>query len=156
MNERIDFRPLESLADEWDEAKANSLFRDYLKKLEKYLDIVPIDKHVSISMAKGEDSKDISAMNVFEAWVDRNYSDKSLKLTIFEECGNLLPFVLLREFLEDFKGYNFEYAIEKNGKIKYNLPEGLSTIEDLMKEYLDKLVAFFIDYIKHVLTLNFS
>ena len=58
------------------------------------------------------------------------------------------------QLLEDFKDYNFEYTIEKNGKIKYNLPEGLSTIEDLMKEYLDRLVAFFIDYIKHILTLS--
>jgi len=58
------------------------------------------------------------------------------------------------QFLEVFKDYNLEYTIEKNGKIKYNLPEGLSTIEDLMKEYLDKLVAFFIDFIKHILTLS--
>ena len=52
MNDRIDFRPLESLADEWSEAKANDLFRDYLKKLEKYLEIAPVEKHISISMAK--------------------------------------------------------------------------------------------------------
>lgn len=59
-----------------------------------------------------------------------------------------------QQFLEDFKDYDFKYSIKKNGKIRYNLPEGLSTIEDLMKEYLDKLVTFFIDYIKHLLTLG--
>jgi len=52
-----------------------------------------------------------------------------------------------QQFLEDFKDYDFEYTIEENGKITYNLPEGLSTIEDLMKEYLDKLIAFFIDFV---------
>ncbi len=57
-----------------------------------------------------------------------------------------------QQFLEDFKDYDFN--IEINGKIRYKLPEGLSTIEDLMKEYLDKLITFFIDYIKHLLTLG--
>ncbi len=85
MNNRIDFRPLESLADEWNEAKANDLFRDYLKKLEKYLKIAPVEKHISISMAKGKDSREITAQNVYEAWVEKNYSEKGLELTIFEE-----------------------------------------------------------------------
>ncbi|GAH68865.1 unnamed protein product [marine sediment metagenome] len=85
MNNRIDFRPLESLADEWNKAKANDLFRDYLKKLEKYLKIAPVEKHISISMAKGKDSREITAQNVYEAWVERNYSEKGLELTIFEE-----------------------------------------------------------------------
>ncbi len=102
MNERIDFRPLESLADEWNEVKANDLFRGYLKKLEKYLDIAPIDKHVSISMAKRKDSKEITAQNVYGAWVERNYSEKGLELTIFEGCGRLLPYVLLRELYTCF------------------------------------------------------
>ena len=91
MNDRIDFRPLEGLADEWDEGKANDLFREYLKKLEGYLDIALIDKHVSVSIAKGKGLKEITAQNVYGAWVVRNYSEKGLELTIFEECGKLLP-----------------------------------------------------------------
>ena len=102
MNNRIDFRPLESLADEWNEAKANDLFRDYLKKLEKYLKIAPVEKHISISMAKGKDSREITAQNVYEAWVEKNYSEKGLELTIFEEWGKLLPYVLLRELYNCF------------------------------------------------------
>ena len=97
MNDRIDFRPLEKLADEWDEVKANELFRGYLKKLEAYLDIAPVDKQVSISMASRKDSKGITAQNVFEAWVERNYAENGLELTIFEGSGKLLPYVLLRE-----------------------------------------------------------
>ena len=57
-----------------------------------------------------------------------------------------------KQFLEDFK--DFEFIVEENGKIKYKLPIGLATIEDLMKEYLDQLVAFFIDYINQILTLD--
>ena len=102
MNDRIDFRPLEGLADEWDEGKANDLFREYLKKLEGYLDIAPVDKHISISMTKGKYPKEITPQNVYGAWVERNYSEKGLELTIFEECGKLLPYVLLRELYTCF------------------------------------------------------
>ncbi len=59
-----------------------------------------------------------------------------------------------QQFLEDFKDYNFEYTIKKNGKIKYKLPVGLSTIEDLMNECLDQLDDFFIDYINQISTLG--
>lgn len=52
-----------------------------------------------------------------------------------------------QQFIEDFKNYEFEFSIEENGKIIYKLPDDLSTIEDLMKEYLDKLIAIFIDFI---------
>ncbi len=102
MNDRIDFRPLENLADEWDETKANDLFWNYLKKLEEYLDIAPVDKQVSISMASRKDSKGITAQNVYGAWVERNYTEKSLELTVFEGCGKLLPYVLLRELYTCF------------------------------------------------------
>lgn len=102
MSERIDFRPLESLVDEWNEVKANDLFRDYLKKLEKYLDIAPIDKHVSISMASREEREKITDQDIYGVWVERNQSEKGLELTISYECGKLLPYVLLRELYNCF------------------------------------------------------
>lgn len=102
MSERIDFRPLESLVDEWNEVKANDLFRDYLKKLETYLDIAPIDKHVSISLAKGKERKEIIARNVYSAWVERNQSEEGLELTVSYGCGKLLPYVFLRELYNCF------------------------------------------------------
>lgn len=60
------------------------------------------------------------------------------------------------QFLEDFKDYNFEYSIEENGKIRYNLPKGLSTIEDYMKNYLDFLANFYISCINEILSLGFE
>lgn len=57
-----------------------------------------------------------------------------------------------QQFLEDFKDYDFKYSIDENRKINYDLPKGFSTIEDLMKGYLDMLAAFFIDFINQILT----
>ncbi len=138
--ERVNFDQLWSLGGYWDKSSIEKSFNWCLQRLSEYLGVPPVNKNVSVEIIDSPYPDRITHENVFFCWVKREIVNEGFVLKIYKECGEKLPFILLRElyacFLpESVKTYNSVQLV-----IHYIVLEDASFVKKdsaVWKEFVD-------------------